>query len=79
MSSSFPSQESLELVQKSRHNNRKENHVLVGLGQGFLTFLLVPCFLGRGKDGLFWWQGRNRKKRPSPHRTARMISIVQAV
>lgn len=45
----------------------------------FLTFLLFLSFLDGGKDGLLWKQGSNRRKIPSPHRNARMVSTTQDV
>lgn len=51
----------------------------MGFSQSFLTFLVFLYFLAGGKDGLFWKKGSNRKKRPSPHRKARMVSVTQEV
>lgn len=49
----------------------------MGFSQSFLTFLVFLYFLAGDKGGLLWKQGSNRRKSPSPHRKAKMVSITQ--
>ena len=58
---------------------QKKNHLLLGLSQGFLTFLTFLRFTGGRKDGFLWREGRSTRKSPSPHKKARMVSIAQEV
>ena len=49
----------------------------MGLGLGFLTFLMFLCFLGGGKGGSLSKQVSNRRNSNSPHEIAKMISITK--
>lgn len=64
------------MIWKRENINKKKRKSLLGLSQRFLTFLMFLCFLGGDKDSLFS-NKRNRRKSPSPHRRARMVSVTQ--